>query len=142
MIPIDRAPCSGSQHELAGIREQIADLQRQLASGAPISAQATLFNPCNAEQGRPLWAYVPARRTFSFAALNGNVERFEVRCERERLEGRIEAEKTWSLPEGAGNCQVFVFGEDGATFEFVEHHEAQTPNATGEAVVARSDVLD
>ena len=132
----------GSQQELAGIREQIAELQRQLASGAPISARATLFNPCNAEQGRPLWAYVPARRTFSFAALNGNVERFEVRCERERLEGRIEAEKTWSLPEGAGNCQVFVFGEDGATFEFVEHHEAQTPNATGEAVVARSDVLD
>ena len=65
-----------------------------------------------------------------------------MRCERERLEGPIEAEKTWSLPESAGNCQVFVFGEDGASFEFVEHHEAQVPDATDEAAVARSDVLD
>jgi TonB family protein len=132
----------GSQEQLADIREQIVELERKLASDAPISAQATLFNPCNSEQGRPLWAYVPARRTFSFAALNGNVERFEVRCERERLEGPIAAEKTWSLPEGASNCQVFVFGEDGASFEFVEHNEAQIPDATGEATVAMSDVLD
>lgn len=132
----------GSQQELAGMREQIAELERALASDTPISAQATLFNPCDAEQGRPLWTYVPTRRTFSFAALNGTVERFEVRCERERLEGPIAAEKTWSLPDGASNCQVFVFGEDGASFEFVEHHEAQIPDATGEAAVARSDVLD
>jgi hypothetical protein len=132
----------GSQQELAGIREQIAKLERQLASDAPISARATLFNPCNAKQGHPLWTYVPVRRTFSFAALNGNVERFEVRCERERLEGPIEAEKTWSLPDGAKNCQVFVFGDDGASFEFVEHLETESDDATGLTAVARSDVLD
>ena len=85
---------------------------------------------------------MPARRTFSFAALNGNVERFEVRCERERLEGLIEADKTWSLPASAKNCQVFVFGEDGASFEFVEHLETESDDATGLTTVARSDVLD
>ncbi len=132
----------GSQQELAGIREQIAELEHQLASDTPISAQATLFNPCNAKQGQPLWTYAPARRTFSFAALNGNVERFEVRCERERLEGPVEAERTWSLPQEAKNCQVFVFGEDGASFEFVEHLETESDDATGLTAVARSDVLD
>lgn len=132
----------GSQQQLADIREQIAELDRQLASNTAISAQATLFNPCDSEQGQPLWTYAPARRTFSFAALNGNVERFEVRCDRERLEGLIEADKTWSLPESAKNCRVFVFGDDGSSFEFVEHLETESDDATGLTTVARSDVLD
>jgi len=132
----------GSTSELEALADQVAKMKHMLAGDDPIAAQATLFNTCSSDEGEPLWAYVPARRTFSFAALNGNVERFEVRCERERLEGLVEAGKSWSLPEGARSCQVFVFGEDGASFDFVEHHEAQVPDATGEAAVARSDVLD
>jgi len=128
--------------ELEALADEIAEMEHMLAGDDPIAAQATLFNTCSSDEGAPLWSYVPARRTFSFAALNGNVERFEVRCERERLKGLVEAGKSWSLPEGASSCQVFVFGEDGASFDFVEHHEAQVPDATGEAAVARSDVLD
>jgi hypothetical protein len=74
--------------------------------------------------------------------LSGNVERFEVRCERDRLEGLVEAGKSWSLPDGTGDCQLLVFGEDGASFEFVEQHTAEIPVATGNTVVASNDVLD
>ena len=49
-------------------------MEHMLAGDDPIAAQATLFNSCGSDEGEPLWTYVPARRTFSFAALNGNVE--------------------------------------------------------------------
>jgi TonB family protein len=132
----------GSQADVAALADLEAQLDQALAGEAPIAAKALLFNPCGSDSGQPLWTYTPARRTFSFAALNGNVERFEVRCERERLEGLIEADKTWSLPQDAENCRVLVFGDDGASFEFVEHLETESDDATGPATVARSDVLD
>jgi hypothetical protein len=132
----------GSEPQLAEMREQIAELEKQLDSDAPITAEATLFNPCNASDGEPLWSYTPVRRSFSFARLDGNVERFEVRCERNRLEGPVKAGTSWALPEDAKNCRVIVFGDDGASFQFVEHNETESPDATAEAAVARSDVLD
>lgn len=132
----------GSAQQLDGLTDKVAEMERMLASNDPIAAQATVINPGNSDDGEPLWAYVPLRRAFSFDALSGNVERFEVRCERDRLEGLVEAGKSWSLPDGAGDCQVLVFGEDGASFEFVEHHEAKIPVATGSTAVARSNVLD
>ena len=133
---------SGSAQQLDELADKVAEMERMLASNDPIAAQATLMNPCNSDEGEPLWAYVPLRRSFSFAALSGNVERFEVRCERDRLEGLVEAGKSWSLPDGPGDCQLLVFGEDGASFEFVEHNKAEIPVATGSTAVANSDVLD
>ena len=38
--------------------------------------------------------------------------------------------------------RVFVFGDDGASFQFVEHAAKGDRDVTGQAAVARSDVLD
>ncbi len=133
---------TGSEADLEKISGLVADLERNLAGDAAITARATIANPGGGNEGRPLWTYVPARRTFSFAALSGNVERFEVRCERDRLEGPVEAGKAWSLPKGARDCRVFVFGEQGASFGFVEHNENESVDADARTAVARSDVLD
>jgi TonB family protein len=133
---------AGSAPDLETISGLVAELERNLSGDAAIAARATIYNPSGGADGQPLWAYAPARRTFSFAALSGNVERFEVRCERDRLEGPVEAGKTWTLPDGADDCQVFVFGERGASFEFVEHSENESVDATARTAVARSDVLD
>lgn len=114
---------------------------RTLVNGdTDLVAGATLYNPCNCEAGEALWYYRPARRTFSFANLSGNVTRFEARCEKQRIRGAMETGKTWTLAPEWGNCRVFVFGDDGAQFDFVEHaaetqEDASTP-------VARDDVLD
>ncbi len=118
-----------------------ADEIRALVDGdEDLVASATVYNPCNCEAGESLWYYKPARRTFSFANLNGNVTRFEARCEKQRIQGAMETGKTWTLAPEWGNCRVFVFGDDGAQFDFVEHaaetqEDASTP-------VARDDVLD
>lgn len=132
----------GSQSDVESLQDKTVEMERALAAVQPMVATATVFNASNSEEGEPIWSYVPARRTFSFAALSGNVERFEVRCERDRLQGLVEVDKTWSMPANAGNCQVFVFGDDGASFQFVEHSEAKSVDATGQTTVAKSDVLD
>lgn len=118
-----------------------ADEIRGLVEGdEDLVASATIYNPCNCEAGEALWYYKPARRTFSFANLSGNVTRFEARCEKQRIQGAMETGRTWTLAPEWGNCRVFVFGDDGAQFDFVEHaaetqEDASTP-------VARDDVLD
>ncbi len=131
-----------SKDDLDMVSELAAELERKLAEDAAIAARATIFSPSGSIEGQSLWTYVPTRRTFSFGALNGNVERFEVRCERDRLEGPVNAGKTWSLPDGARGCRVFVFGEHGASFEFVEHNENESVDGAARTAVARSDVLD
>ena len=82
--------------KLAKSREKAAEIDRLMGGYEPLSARATIYNPCDCDAGEPLWSYVPGRKTFSFSNLNGNVERFEVRCERERLSDSIETEKSWS----------------------------------------------
>lgn len=117
-----------------------AEVQSLVDSEADLIAQATVYNPCDCDAGTPLWYYKPARRTFSFANLSGNVEGFEARCEHQRVQGPVEAGTKWTLAPEWGSCRVFVFGDDGATFEFVEHPagaEDGAPNA-----VAEDDVLD
>ena len=132
----------GSEKEVAVLQEQATEMTRRLDGPDPITANATIYNPCDCAAGEPLWSYQPVRRTFSFASLSGNVERFEARCDRDRLQGPVEADKRWTLPEDAGSCRVFVFGDDGASFDFVEHKDTEQDLGSEPSVVARSDVLD
>jgi TonB family protein len=133
---------SGSDENLANISDEVALLENSIDSSEPIVANATIYNPCDCEAGDPLWTYSPARRSFSFAELNGNVERFEARCENHRISAQVETDTKWSLPADWGSCQVFVFGDDAATFEFIEHGEDTGDNDVGRSAVASSNVLD
>ena len=132
----------GSDEDLASISDEITRLESSIGSSEPIVASATIYNPCNCDAGDPLWTYSPARRSFSFAELNGNVERFEARCENDRIGAQVETGTKWSLPADWGSCQVFVFGDDAATFVFIEHGEDAGDNDVGLSAVASSDVLD
>ncbi|MDJ0711650.1 MAG: energy transducer TonB [Woeseiaceae bacterium] len=116
----------------AEIEARAQEIQALIEGPDALVAQATIYNPCNCEAGEPLWHYKPARRTFSFANLSGNVTRFEARCEKQRIRGQVEADQFWTLEPEWGNCRIFVFGEDGATFEVLEYADT----------VARDDVLD
>lgn len=132
----------GSDENLAGISDEVTRLESSIGGSEPIVANGTLYNPCNCDTGDPLWTYSPARRSFSFDELNGNVERFEARCENNRISAQVETGTKWSLPADWGSCQVFVFGDDAATFEFIEHGEDTGDNNVGRSAVASSDVLD
>ena len=128
---------------IARLQDKIDALDKQVAANTSFRAVARLGNTVDCDACLPVWSHRPARRTFSFAALNGNVERFEVRCKHDRPQGTVNADTRWSLPEQAGNCRIFVFGDDGADFEFVEHGDLQADDpGTASPAVARSDVLD
>ena len=127
-----------------GVDEALAaraeELQALVDGDKDLVAQATIYNPCNCDAGRPLWYYKPARRTFSFANLSGNVTSFEARCEKHRVLAPVEAGTKWTLAPEWGSCRVFVFGDDEATFEFVEHPAGAVDDAP--TAVAIDDVLD
>jgi len=82
------------------------------------------------------------RRDFSFAEVNGNVERFEARCESHSLGAPVATGTRWSLPAEWGSCRIFVFGEDAATFDLIEYREDPGGADVGGSAVASSDVVD
>jgi hypothetical protein len=105
----------------ADLKARAAEIKALLARDDPVTARARIYNPCNCDAGEPLWYYRPTRRTFSFANLNGNVTRFEARCDNARTRESVQAGKSWTLPAEWGSCRIFVFGDDDAEFDFVEH---------------------
>lgn len=122
------------------IEARSTELRAKVDGNNAITAQATIYSPCDCDEGQPLWYYKPARRTFSFAKLNGNVTGFEARCENQRVQGPVETGTEWTLAPEWGSCRVFVFGDDGATFEFIEHPDGAEDDAP--TTVAEDDVLD
>jgi len=131
---------SGEREINEEMAARAAEIQALVDGDTDLPAQATVYNPCDCEVGKPLWYYKPARRTFSFANLSGNVTRFEARCENHRVQAPVESGKQWTLAPEWGSCRVFVFGDDGATFEFIEHPAGAGDEAP--TAVARDDVLD
>ncbi len=132
----------GNAQALERTASRATEMEQKLADDKVTTAKATLHNPCDCNEGEPLWHYVPLRRTFSFANANGNVERFEARCEGQRIRGTFEPGKTWTLAPEWGFCRVIVFGNDGATFDFLEHPHDVEGSAADRTAVARNHVLD
>lgn len=127
---------------VAELAPRAAEIATLMQDEETLTASATIYNPCDCDAGVPLWYYKPARRTFSFANLSGNVKRFEARCEHHRVRGDVEVGKSWTLAPEWGSCRVFVFGDDGASFDFLQHLNDSQNDSTGDAAVARSHVLD
>ena len=132
----------GGDEALTALADRIQRLEDTIADDASIVAAGTIYNPCDCDAGMPLWAYTPVRRDFSFADVGGNVQRFEARCENHRLSAQVTTGARWSLPDEWGSCRIFVFGDDAATFDFVEHRTEPDDEGVGASAVASSDVVD
>lgn len=133
----------GSKAAVKRLTARAEEIATILENDPVLVANAFVVNPCDCDAGVALWDYVPVRRTFSFANLSGNVERFEARCELQRLSGAVETDQQWTLDADWGFCQIFVFGDDGATFDFLEHSPGiEGTGAADETAVARNHVLD
>jgi TonB family protein len=111
----------GSEAKLGELGDRIEVLERSIEAGGPIRASATLRTPCNCSEGEALWSYVPAWRQFSFDGIDADIGRFEARCDSGRVAGVAGPGPRWSLPDELGSCRLFVFGDEAATFELVEH---------------------
>lgn len=124
------------------LEDKAARIERLIASDLPLSTHASIGVPCDCDGGQAMWTHQPVRRSFSFEDLSGNVDRFEARCDNRRISDKVSINMKWSLPEEWRSCRIFVFGEDGATFQYVEHSALFDDAGAGRAIVARGDVLD
>lgn len=134
----------GSADAVQRLSARADEIMTLIKRDPEIVAQATIMNPCDCEEGQPLWDYSPIRRTFSFANIVGKVERFEARCEQRRISDEVRPGQTWTLGEDWGYCRIFVFGDDNATFDFLEHlpDNGSDSSATDKTTVARNYALD
>jgi TonB family protein len=71
------------------------------------------------------WQHELLRRKFAFNDIEGDVGRFELRCDWKRVVDEVSTEKAWEVPVDWGWCQMFVFGEIGAKLTLVEYPLAE-----------------
>lgn len=79
------------------------------------------IDKCSECPGR--WSYAPLRREFAFDDINGELDEFELRCDWKRFRDDVNSESTWRIPGSWGKCQLYVYGEPGTTFKFIEYRE-------------------
>jgi hypothetical protein len=65
------------------------------------------------------------RRTFSFAAVVGTLDRYVMDCDQSVTESKISLTAQWRVPSSWSSCVIFVYGTPGTTFRIVETNDAQ-----------------
>lgn len=109
-----------------------ARLAGAMRQAPPATVEARIYNPCNCDEGVPIWVYRPAFREFSFEATDDNVRSFEARCERGRIRDDVSTKRSWRLPDDWGTCEIYVFGEDAANFRLIDGYEGGTKSDEAE----------
>ena len=66
------------------------------------------------------WRHELFRRKFEFYKINGKLDHFELYCNGRELRSAIEETSAWVIPPSWSQCEIFVFGDAGATFQFYE----------------------
>ena len=69
---------------------------------------------------RKHWNHYLARNSFTFANIEGELNSVDIRCDNHFSTYALDNEKTWSIPESWGKCQIFVKGKQGVKFNLIE----------------------
>ena len=67
------------------------------------------------------WYAALVRKEFSIIDVKGALNKLDIRCANKRHVYSLEENNTWKLPDSWGKCSIYVYGEDNATFNLVEH---------------------
>lgn len=114
------AAMPGGDAASKAVDDDVRTIRASLAGTEDVVAEARVVNACRCDSGEPVWSYRPYRKSFTFADVGPGVGTFEARCDASRLTANAEAGVVHELPADGENCRVFVFGDAGATFRFVE----------------------
>lgn len=132
----------GHKKSIESLAEEIRVLEKWNDKSGILTVNGAVSAACDCDAGQPVWTHRPSLRHFAIEDIDGNVERMEARCDTERLVAPMDTQLAWSIPEDWGDCEVFVFGDDGTTFAFVESPAAKEETTLGEDAVARRNALD
>lgn len=74
--------------------------------------------------GTAFWTRRLLRREVGLTDTVGKLERIEFRCDWGRITDRPEEGTRWQLPADYGDCDVYLFGREGARFTLLEFPES------------------
>lgn len=66
------------------------------------------------------WAHQLYRRDYTFANVEGKLERLQLSCDQQAIESPITETAEWHVPKNWSNCWLYVHGTPGTTFELIE----------------------
>ncbi|TPH16193.1 energy transducer TonB [Litorilituus lipolyticus] len=70
---------------------------------------------------KDFWSASLVRHEFSLVDIKGNIDSLDVRCANKRHIYDVKENSTWVLPTSWKSCDVYVHGDDDASFSLVEH---------------------
>lgn len=85
-----------------------------------IGSEKEIVIPGNIKED-DFWYTALVRKEFSIVDVKGALNKLDIRCANKRHVYSLEDNNTWKLPESWGRCSVYVYGDDNATFNLVEH---------------------
>ncbi|MBQ4876619.1 energy transducer TonB [Pseudoalteromonas luteoviolacea] len=74
----------------------------------------------NGKITKSLWSHQLVRNAFSISDIQGNLDTLEVRCDNQFSSYEVKTGLQWNIPKSWQGCQVYVYGEQGASFNLVE----------------------
>lgn len=96
------------------MRRQAQQLQDALDQGFTLDAKGKI------PDGEAGWFFIPSRRTFTIADVDGSVEAIRAICNRRIVSLEFQPDVEWSLPDSWGECSLSVMGDRNTTFTFYE----------------------
>jgi hypothetical protein len=94
------------------LKQTIAGINKTILDSAPFAVPATIADGP--------WQHAPFHRTFTFQSIQGAVDHFTLRCDRQSIESSVSEKAQWTIPKSFGDCRIYVFGAPGSSFHFVE----------------------
>ncbi|WP_102797899.1 energy transducer TonB [Bowmanella denitrificans] len=86
---------------------------------AMIAGDELLAIEGNIHSDKP-WHHLLSRTKFSLANIQGQLDKLDVRCQLRRTTFSIESDTVWHVPSRWGQCHLYVYGEQDASFTLVE----------------------
>ena len=99
------------------MHEQAKQLQLALDQGLTLKSKARIIEK---DSG---WFFIPSRRTFTIADVDGRLDSIDVVCNMKIISLEYQPNVEWALPETWGDCSVTVMGNRNTTFSFYEFQE-------------------
>jgi TonB family protein len=112
------------KEDLAAIDSVIESIRAAVSGKDVIATPALLQVGRQCEKCEADWQYLPLRRNFRLADIDGNLNKLEIRCDWKRVTDTARAGVRWTIPESWGSCRVIVFGENGTSFNVLEEPDS------------------
>lgn len=120
-------------------------LRNAVRGDAILATPLRLRDTVAGEEGASFSAVRVLRSAFGFADVEGEVNRFELRCQAKWYSSPVLTDRTWHVPRKWGECTLFVFGAPEGAVQLREYPDSDAqssspaPDAPAASTAATAD---